>query len=65
MPPVRITRLALTSAALALASLSAQAANLVGLTSANELARIDTANVAGATRVAITGLAAEIGRAHV
>ena len=58
MPPIRITRFALTSAALALASLSAQAANLVGLTSANEVARIDTTNIAGATRVAITGLAA-------
>lgn len=37
---------------------SAHAVLLVGLTSANEIARVDTANVAGATRVAITGLAA-------
>jgi Domain of unknown function (DUF4394)/PEP-CTERM motif len=36
----------------------AHAAPLVGLTSSNELAFIDTNNIAGATRVAITGLAA-------
>jgi Domain of unknown function (DUF4394)/PEP-CTERM motif len=45
-------------AMLALAGTAAQAANLVGLTSSNELARIDTSNIAGATRVPITGLAA-------
>lgn len=51
--------LAWTAVATLLAfSSSAQAANLVGLTSANEIARIDTANVGAATRVAITGLAA-------
>lgn len=37
--------------------LAASAVTLVGLTSANELALIDTGNVAGATRTAITGLA--------
>jgi hypothetical protein len=37
---------------------TAQAAALVGLTSANEIATFDTSNIAGATRVAITGLAA-------
>ena len=36
----------------------AQAVTLVGLTSANEIARIDTTNIAGATTTAITGLAA-------
>ena len=51
-------RLAVTGAALALISLTSHAADLVGLTSANELARIDTSNVAAATRVAISGLAA-------
>jgi Domain of unknown function (DUF4394)/PEP-CTERM motif len=44
--------------ALTVVGAPAQAANLVGLTSSNELARIDTSNVAAATRVAITGLAA-------
>lgn len=58
MPSIRISRFALTSAALALVSFSAQAANLVGLTSANELARIDTSNIAAASTVAISGLAA-------
>lgn len=53
-----LPRLALTGAALALISVSTHAANLVGLTSANELARIDTSNIAAATRVAISGLAA-------
>lgn len=53
-----LPRLAVTGAALAFLSLPSQAANLVGLTSANELARIDTNNVAAATRVAISGLAA-------
>jgi len=41
-----------------LCSLGAQGVTLVGLTSANEIARIDTANIAGATATAITGLAA-------
>jgi Domain of unknown function (DUF4394)/PEP-CTERM motif len=41
-----------------LAGAAAQAANLVGLTSSNELARIDTNNIGAAPRVAITGLAA-------
>jgi hypothetical protein len=40
------------------AATSAHAVTLVGLTSANELARIDTSNIAAATRTAITGLAA-------
>lgn len=42
----------------ALAASPAQALPLVGLTSANELARFDTGNIAAATRVPITGLAA-------
>lgn len=37
-------------------SASAGAVTLIGLTSANELARIDTANIAAATRVGISGL---------
>ena len=51
-------RTALATAALGLSALGAQAVTLVGLTSANQLARIDTANVAAATTTAITGLAA-------
>lgn len=50
-------RTALGSATLALCGLSAQAVTLVGLTSANEIARIDTSNIAGATTTAISGLA--------
>ena len=51
-------RLALPLAAMAtLAAASAQAITLVGLTSANQLTHIDTANIAGATTTAITGLA--------
>jgi len=45
------------AAALALAATGAQAVTLVGLTSAGQLAMIDTANIAGATTTAITGLA--------
>lgn len=45
-------------AALALTALSSQAVTLVGLTSSNEIATIDTTDIAGATRTAITGLAA-------
>lgn len=52
----RTARLGL--AALALTAGAAHGANLVGLTSSNEIARIDTGNIAGATRTAITGLAA-------
>jgi hypothetical protein len=37
-------------------SASAGAVNLVGITSANELARIDTGNIAAASRTAISGL---------
>lgn len=44
-------------AALSLAALSAHAVTLIGLTSSNELATIDTANIGGATSVAISGLA--------
>ena len=51
-------RTALATAALGFTTLGAQAVTLVGLTSANQLARIDTANVAAATTTAITGLAA-------
>lgn len=54
----RLARTAIATAALALAAAGAQAITLVGLTSANELARIDTTNIAGATTTAITGLAA-------
>lgn len=54
----RFARTAITTAALLLATAGAQAITLVGLTSANELARIDTADIAGATSTAITGLAA-------
>ena len=49
-------RTALVTATMGLSALGAQAVTLVGLTSANQLARIDTANVAAAT-TAITGLA--------
>ncbi len=44
--------------ALLLAAGSAHAITLVGLTSANEIARVDTNNINGATRVSISGLAA-------
>lgn len=54
----RLARTAITTAALILTTAGAQAITLVGLTSSNELARIDTANIAGATTMAITGLAA-------
>ncbi len=53
----RFTRAALATAALTLATAGAQAVTLVGLTSASQLARIDTADIAGATTTAITGLA--------
>jgi hypothetical protein len=46
----------LLGAALALTALSSQAVTLVGLTSSNQVARIDTANVAAATSTAISGL---------
>ena len=46
------------SAACLLAAGSAHADLLVGLTSSNQVARIDSANIAAATTVAITGLAA-------
>lgn len=49
------TRL-LSAAALACLAASAQAQMLVGITSANEIARFDAANPAMATRTAITGL---------
>lgn len=39
-----------------LAAATAQAVPLVGLTSSHQLARFDTANIAGATTVSITGL---------
>lgn len=51
-------RTAVAGSAIALAAFGAHSAALVGLTSANEIARFDTANIAGATRVAISGLAA-------
>jgi hypothetical protein len=46
----------LALAACACFALPAQAVTLVGITSSNEVARIDTQDIAGATRVAITGL---------
>ncbi len=47
---------ALAATALCALAAGAQAALLVGLTSANELTHIDTANIAAATRTPITGL---------
>jgi hypothetical protein len=60
MQTPHLARCALAAAALALAAGTgtAQAVTLVGLTSSNEIARFDTADIGGATRVAITGLAA-------
>jgi hypothetical protein len=46
----------LGAAALSLCGTSAGAVTLLGLTSANEIARIDTQDVGAATRVAISGL---------
>lgn len=54
--PVSWIGRAIGAAALGLSSVGASAVTLVGLTSANEVARIDTTNIAAATRVAITGL---------
>jgi Domain of unknown function (DUF4394)/PEP-CTERM motif len=54
----RLLPLATAVTLLVLSGTAAQAANLVGLASSNELARIDTSNIASATRVPITGLAA-------
>ena len=51
-------RTALAGAALALMAFGAQAVSLVGITSQNQITLIDTANIAGATTAAITGLAA-------
>lgn len=51
-------RTALGGATLALCAAGAQAVTLVGITSANQIARIDTNNMASATSTAITGLAA-------
>ena len=56
MPLTLSTPKTLLGAALALTALSSQAVTLVGLTSSNEVARIDTANVAAATSTAISGL---------
>jgi len=53
-----LARTSLAAAALALVSASAHAVPLVGLTSNNQIASFDTTNIAGATSVAITGLAA-------
>lgn len=57
-PALRALRPLATGLALAALASATQAALLIGLTSSNELARIDTGNIAGATRTAITGLAA-------
>jgi hypothetical protein len=54
--PSRKPLFALAAAALCALTTGAHATLLVGLTSANELAHIDSANVAAATRTAITGL---------
>ncbi len=54
----RLPRTALAGATLALCCLGAQAVTLVGLTSANQLAHINMANIGAATTTAITGLAA-------
>lgn len=54
-PFVRST---LAAATLSLCVFGAQAVTLVGLTSANQIARIDTTNIAAATATTITGLAA-------
>lgn len=51
-------RATLAGAVLALAAGSASAVTLIGLTSANELATIDTTAIGSASRVAISGLAA-------
>lgn len=51
-------RTALSTAMLAFVAVGAQAVTLVGLNSQNQLSRIDTANVAGAINLDITGLAA-------
>lgn len=56
---MKMDRLALNAVAAAVLAVSATASHaitLVGITSSNEIARIDTANIAGATRTAITGL---------
>ncbi len=53
----RLAHAAIATATLTLATAGAQAITLVGLTSAHELARIDTGNTAAATTTAITGLA--------
>ena len=53
-PP--FTQRVLAATGLALAIFSAHATTLVGLTSSNEIARFDTANIGAATRTAITGL---------
>jgi hypothetical protein len=58
MQTPNFARHALAGTVLMLAAATASAATLVGLTSANQVALIDTANVAGATMTAITGLAA-------
>jgi Domain of unknown function (DUF4394)/PEP-CTERM motif len=54
----RFLPIAASVVAVTFASAGVQAANLVGLTSSNEIARIDSGNVSASTRVAITGLAA-------
>lgn len=43
-------------ATLLMSAMTAQAVTLVGLTSSNEIARLDTADIGAATRTAITGL---------
>ncbi len=55
--PRSTTRSTLAASALALAAAGAQAVTLVGLTSAGQLTSFDTADIAGASTTAITGLA--------
>jgi hypothetical protein len=54
----RLALSALFGATLSLAGTLASATTLVGLTSANEIARFDSASIGSATRSAVTGLAA-------
>ena len=51
-------RTTVAGAALALTALAAPAVTLVGITSQNQITRIDTTNISAASTVAITGLAA-------
>ncbi len=56
MNPRNFARTALAGAAFGLLAASAQAVTLVGITSSNELAHINTSDIGAATRTPITGL---------